>query len=92
MPASGREANQKSIWALILANRASRIDVGHFLSPRYFASTIRSARATAKQGDVFSPVVADLFRDLIANALVGHVPARCSRCGRRSLGPLTTES
>ena len=40
-----------------------------FLGRRDLASAIRSARATAKQGDIFSPAVADLFRILIANAL-----------------------
>jgi hypothetical protein len=44
----------------------------HFLGRRYLASAIRSARATAKQGDIFSPAVAVLFRDLIANAFVGR--------------------
>jgi len=44
----------------------------HFLSRRDLASAIRSARATAKQGDIFSPAIADLFRDLIANAFVGR--------------------
>jgi len=44
----------------------------HVLSRHYLASAIRSARATAKQGDIFSPAIADLFRDLIANARVGR--------------------
>lgn len=44
----------------------------HFLRRRYLASAIRSARASATQGDIFSPVVAVLFRDLIANAFVGR--------------------
>lgn len=42
----------------------------HVLSRHYLASAIRSARATAKQGDIFSPAVGDLFRVLIADALV----------------------
>ena len=48
----------------------------HSLSRRYLASAIRSARATARQGDIFSPAVADLFRMLIANAFAdGHTGA-----------------
>jgi len=43
----------------------------HLLSRR-LASAIRSARATATQGDIFSPAVAVLFKDLIANAFVGR--------------------
>lgn len=45
-----------------------------FLGRRYLASAIRSARATAKQGDIFSPAVADLFRILIASALADRHP------------------
>jgi hypothetical protein len=46
----------------------------HSLSRRSLASAIRGARATAKQGDIFLPTVADLFRNLIANTLADRHP------------------
>lgn len=38
----------------------------------YLASAIKRRRPTAEQGDMFAPEVAQLFRDLIAEALVGR--------------------
>ena len=46
-------------WSLLLARK-------------YLGSAIRAARSTARQGDVFSPDVATVFRQLIAEALKGR--------------------
>lgn len=39
------------------------------LTRRYLASAIRSARINARQGEIFTPPVADMFRGLIAEAI-----------------------
>jgi hypothetical protein len=39
------------------------------LTRRYLASAIRTARSSAHQGDIFTPPVAQLFRELIADAV-----------------------
>lgn len=39
------------------------------LTRRYLASAIRTARSHARQGDIFMPPVAQLFRGLIADAI-----------------------
>jgi hypothetical protein len=44
------------------------------LAKRYLASAIRTARARAQQGDIFSLEAAALFRELIAEALEGRDP------------------
>ena len=38
----------------------------------YLAGAIKRARPAARQGDIFTPDVAELFRDLIASALSGR--------------------
>ncbi len=38
----------------------------------YLAGAIKRARPAARQGDIFTPDVAELFRDLIARALSGR--------------------
>lgn len=43
-----------------------------FLARRYLASAIRGARPTARQGDIFTPAVATVFRELIREALAGR--------------------
>jgi hypothetical protein len=43
-----------------------------FLARKYFASAIRAARSTARQGDIFSPDVATVFRQLIGEAVKGR--------------------
>lgn len=44
------------------------------LAKRYLASAIRMARSTARQGDIFYPEAAGVFRELIAEALEGRDP------------------
>jgi hypothetical protein len=39
------------------------------LARRYLASAIRTARSYAHQGDIFTPPVAVMFRDVIAQAI-----------------------
>ena len=39
------------------------------LTRRYLASAIRTARSYAHQGDIFTPPVAEMFRDVIAQAI-----------------------
>jgi hypothetical protein len=48
---------------------AESLDRRSTLGRRYLQSAIRSARAGARQGDIFSPEVAQLFRALIAESL-----------------------
>lgn len=43
-----------------------------FLAKRYLAAAIRAARPSARQGDIFSPAIAIVFRQLISEALVAH--------------------
>lgn len=43
-----------------------------FLARKYLASAIRAARSTARQGDIFSPDVATVFRQLIGEAFKGR--------------------
>lgn len=42
------------------------------LSRTHLASAIRTARPNARRGDIFTPAVSRLFRDIITNALAGH--------------------
>lgn len=39
------------------------------LTRRYLASAIRTARSHARQGDIFTPPVSEMFRDVIAQAI-----------------------
>jgi len=43
-----------------------------FLARRYLASAIRAARPFAREGDVFTPQVRQVFREIVAEALAGR--------------------
>jgi hypothetical protein len=44
------------------------------LNRTYLASAITTARPNARQGDIFTPAVSRLFREIIKNALAGQDP------------------
>lgn len=48
---------------------ARRDSWSQMLTRRYLASAIRTARSHARQGEIFSPPVADMFRALVAQAI-----------------------
>lgn len=50
----------------------ARQPLENYLARQVLATAIRKARATATQGDMFTPPVAVLFRTLIAEALTGR--------------------
>jgi hypothetical protein len=56
--------------------------IGRLLTTRYLASAIRASRPNAQQGDIFTPHVATVFRQLLADS-IGE------RDGETFLGALT---
>ena len=44
------------------------------LNRTYLGSAIKTARPNARQGDIFTPAVSRLFREIIKNALAGQDP------------------
>jgi hypothetical protein len=51
------------------AAAGSTDSLSRLLTSRYLASAIRSSRRTAQQGDIFTPDVATVFRQLLANSI-----------------------
>jgi len=51
------------------AAAGSTDSLSRLLTSRYLASAIRSSRRTAQQGDIFTPDIATVFRQLLANSI-----------------------
>jgi hypothetical protein len=51
------------------AAASSTDPLSRLLTSRYLASAIRSSRRTAQQGDIFTPDVARMFRNLLADSI-----------------------
>jgi hypothetical protein len=51
------------------AAAGSTDSLSRLLTSRYLASAIRSSRRTAQQGDIFTPDVATLFRQLLTDSI-----------------------
>jgi hypothetical protein len=52
----------------------TRETVRNFVNRQLLANAIRKARAGAQPGDIFTPAVARVFRDLVSEALAGRDP------------------
>jgi len=51
------------------AAAGSTDSLSRLLTSRYLASAIRSSRRTAQQGDIFTPDIATVFRQLLADSI-----------------------
>jgi hypothetical protein len=52
-----------------LAGASSRDSLSRLLTGQYLASAIRGSRLTAQQGEIFTPQVATVFRQLLADSI-----------------------